>query len=159
MKGYLICGWLYFYQHVSLKSMGSSYNYFSQFSDNLTKSKLIKQVWSCKPMWHRKYSVILESKGKFNETFKKMSKYENSVFPYSLHSIVNLPTWRPKDTNVTLMYFLLLFTETLTSEIKSFFSKLYDKYCQYFQNLWGILNIPFCDVITKIRTFLLVTSC
>ena len=31
-----------------------------------------------------------------------MSKHENSVFPYSLHSTVNLPAWRPKDANVTL---------------------------------------------------------
>ena len=45
-----------------------------------------------------------------------MSKYENSVFPYSLHSTVNLPPWRPKDTNVTFMTFLLLFTETITPE-------------------------------------------
>ena len=26
-----------------------------------------------------------------------LSKYENNVFPYSLHSTVNLPAWRPKD--------------------------------------------------------------
>ena len=32
----------------------------------------------------------------------KMSRYENSVFPYFVHSTVNLPAWRPKDTNVTL---------------------------------------------------------
>ena len=50
-----------------------------------------------------------------------MSKYENSVFPYSVHSTVNLPAWRQKDTNVTLMSFLHLFTETITPERKSFF--------------------------------------
>ena len=32
----------------------------------------------------------------------KMSKYENSAFPYSIYSTVNLPAWRPKDENVTL---------------------------------------------------------
>ena len=32
-----------------------------------------------------------------------MSKYENSVFPYSVYSTVNLPAWRPKDANVTLV--------------------------------------------------------
>ena len=32
----------------------------------------------------------------------KMSKYENSVFPYSVHSTVNLSAWRPKDVYVTL---------------------------------------------------------
>ena len=59
----------------------------------------------------------------------KMSKYENSVFPYLIHFTVNLPAWRPKDTNVTLMSFLRLFTETITPERKSFFSELHDKCC------------------------------
>ena len=35
-----------------------------------------------------------------------MPTYENSVFPYSVHSTVNLPAWRPKDANDTLMSFL-----------------------------------------------------
>ena len=59
-----------------------------------------------------------------------MSKYENSVFPYYLHSNVNLPAWTPKDKDVTLMSFLRLFTETVTHEINFFFSKLHGKYCQ-----------------------------
>ena len=59
-----------------------------------------------------------------------MSKYENSVFPYSLHSIVNLPAWKPKDTNYTFMSFLCLFTETITPERKFFFSKLHEKFRQ-----------------------------
>ena len=50
-----------------------------------------------------------------------MSNYENSVFPYSVHSTVNLPAWRPKDANVTLMSFPRLFTETITPERKKFF--------------------------------------
>ena len=54
----------------------------------------------------------------------KMSQYENSVFPYSLHTTENLPVWRPKETNVTLMSFLRLCTETITPERESFFSKL-----------------------------------
>ena len=58
-----------------------------------------------------------------------MSKYENSLFPYSLQITVSLPEWKPKDTNVTLISFLRSFTETITLERKSFFSKL-DKYCQ-----------------------------
>ena len=101
--------------------MDSSENSFSQFTRNSTKSKLIEQVWSSKPMWHYKYSVILETKVKFDETHMKMSKYENSVFPYSVHSTVNLRTWRPKDTNVTLMSFLRLFTETITPQRNVFF--------------------------------------
>ena len=56
-----------------------------------------------------------------------MSKYENSLFPYSLQIIVNLPKRKLKDTNVTLTSFLRLFTETI---IHDFFSKLHDKYCQ-----------------------------
>ena len=50
-----------------------------------------------------------------------MLKYENSVFPNSVHSTVNLPAWRPKDANVTIMSFLGLFTETITLERKVFF--------------------------------------
>ena len=49
--------------------------------------------------------------------------------PYSVYSTVNLLAWRPKDTNVTLMSFFRLFTETITPE-KIFFSKLPDKCCQ-----------------------------
>ena len=59
-----------------------------------------------------------------------MSKYENSLFPYSSHSTVNLPEWRLEDTDVTLISFLRLFTETITPERKSFFSKLNDECCQ-----------------------------
>ena len=51
----------------------------------------------------------------------KMSKYENSVFPYFLHSTTNLPAWSPKDANVTLMSFLRLFTKKITLEKKLFF--------------------------------------
>ena len=58
----------------------------------------------------------------------KMSKYENSLFPYSLQITINLPEWKLKDTNVTLISFLRLFTETITPERKSFFSELHDKY-------------------------------
>ena len=50
----------------------------------------------------------------------KKSNYENSVFPYSLHSTVNL--YNP--TNVTLMSFLRLFTETITYKENSFFFKI-----------------------------------
>ena len=60
-----------------------------------------------------------------------MSKYENSLYPYSsLQAIVNLPAWKLKDKNVTLIPFLRLFTEITTPKRKSFFSKLCDKYCQ-----------------------------
>ena len=52
-----------------------------------------------------------------------MSKYENSVFPDFLYSTGNLPPWRPKPTNITLMSFYSLLTKTITPEIKSFFSK------------------------------------
>ena len=51
----------------------------------------------------------------------KISKYENSVLPYSVHSAANICAWRPKDANVTLMYFLHLLPEEF------FFSKLQDK--------------------------------
>ena len=59
-----------------------------------------------------------------------MSKYENSVFPYSVHSTVNLSAWKPKDTNVTLMSFLHLFTKTFTPEREGFFKELHGRCCQ-----------------------------
>ena len=31
----------------------------------------------------------------------KILTYEKSVFPCSVHFAVNIPAWRPKDTNVT----------------------------------------------------------
>ena len=49
----------------------------------------------------------------------KKLKHENSLFPYSLGSIVNLPEWRLDDADLTLS-FLSLFTETITPERKSF---------------------------------------
>ena len=60
----------------------------------------------------------------------KMLKHENSLFPYSLRSTVNLPEWRLDDADVTLISFLRLFTQTITPERKSFFSKLNDECCQ-----------------------------
>ena len=56
--------------------------------------------------------------------FVEMSKYENSVFPYSVHSTVNLSAWRPRDTNVILMSFFRLFTETINPERNFFFFKM-----------------------------------
>ena len=59
-----------------------------------------------------------------------MLNYENSIFPYSVRSAVNLPAWRPEDAIVTLMSFLRLFTEKINFERNVFFSKLHDKCCQ-----------------------------
>ena len=109
-------------------------------------------MWRCKPTWHCKYCVILESEVKFGKTYMKMSKYENSVFPYSLHSNVNLPAWRPKYTNDTFAL-----RQWLSKE-KVFFSKLHDKCCQNWQNPSWIVNIQFCEVIVKIGTCLFVNS-
>ena len=54
----------------------------------------------------------------------KISKYENNVFPYFLHYIVNLTAWRSKDTNITLMSLLRLFIEKITFDRKGFFFKI-----------------------------------
>ena len=40
------------------------------------------------------------------------------MFPFSVHSTLNLPAWRTKDTNITLMSFLSLFTQAITPERK-----------------------------------------
>ena len=65
---------------------------FSIFLE-LSKIKIEKAGVKLQTMWHCKYSGILESKVKFDETYMKMSKYENSAFPYPVHSTVNLPAW------------------------------------------------------------------
>ena len=92
-----------------------------------------------------------------SKIFRKVS--ENSVFPYPVHSTVNLPAWRSKDKNFTFVSFLCLFTETINPKRKVFLSKLHDKCWQICRNPWRIVNIPFCDVTTKIGTFLFVNSC
>ena len=89
----------------------------------------------------------------------KISKYENSMFPYSLHSTVNLSAWRLRDTSVTLMSFSVYPLIQLLPKEKGFFSKSRDKYFQNQRNPCRIVNFPFCDVITKIRTCIFVTSC
>ena len=89
----------------------------------------------------------------------KISKYENSMFPYSLHSTVNLSAWRLRDTSVTLMSFSVYPLIQLLPKEKGFFSKSRDKYFQNQRNPYRIVNFPFCDVITKIRTCIFVTSC
>ena len=49
-----------------------------------------------------------------------MSKYENSVFPYSVHFTVNLLAWRSKGTNVTLCLFSVYSLRNYSRK-KSFF--------------------------------------
>ena len=51
----------------------------------------------------------------------KISNYESSVFPYSLHSTVNLPAWRPKDK----CYFNVFSPSVIiTPERKNFLKKI-----------------------------------
>ena len=72
-------------------------------------------------MWSCKYSVILESKVKFDETSMKMSQYEKSEFRYSVHSTVNHPAWKPKDTTVLLLLLLLLFIYLKLMKLQKFY--------------------------------------
>ena len=58
LKWYLICGWLYRSQHEKFKKAGFELKLFSPiFLRLISKSKVIKQVWSCKSIWHCKYCV------------------------------------------------------------------------------------------------------
>ena len=50
-----------------------------------------------------------------------MSKYENNVFPYSVHSTVNLPARRPKDINVSLISFFVCLLRQLFPTENFFF--------------------------------------
>ena len=57
LKQYLICSWLDRSEREKLKKHGFGLKLFFSIFSKLTKLKLIKQLWSCKPMWHSKYSV------------------------------------------------------------------------------------------------------
>ena len=56
----------------------------------------------------------------------KSQNYENSMFPYTLHSTVNFSTWKAKDKCYFNVFFRL-FTETITDERKKFFFQNYMK--------------------------------
>ena len=84
----------------------------------------------------------------------KMWNYKNTVFPYSLHSTLDFPAWKPKDKCYFNVFSPSIYWDNYCQKKKLFFSKLNDKCFQNLRNLWGIVNIPICDAITKIWTFL-----
>ena len=103
---------------------------------------------SCKPMWHCKYSVILESNVIFHETYMKMSKYENSLFPYSLHSTVNLRALHVG--RKTQMLLQCLFSVYSVREMLSKLTKSVTS-CQH-PILWcnhQNWNLSFCNFLSK----------
>ena len=75
-----------------------------------------------------------------------------------LYIYCKLSAWRLRDTSVTLSFSVYPLIQLLPKE-KGFFSKSRDKYFQNQRNPCRIVNFPFCDVITKIRTCIFVTSC
>ena len=98
LKQYLICRWSYRSQHDTFKKHGFRLKcFFLIFSGLIAKSKLIKQVWSCKLMWHCKCSVHpwIQSKIWWN-VCENVKLWKQRVFIF-LHSTVNLPAWRPED--------------------------------------------------------------
>ena len=84
----------------------------------------------------------------------KMWNYKTTVFPYSLHSTLDFPAWKPKDKCYFNVFSPSIYWDNYSQKKKLFFSKLNDKCFQNLRNLWGIVNIPICDAITKIWTFL-----
>ena len=84
----------------------------------------------------------------------KMLKHENSLFPYSLRSTVNLPEWRLNDADVTLISFLRLFTEAITPE-KAFFQNWMtnvvktDETCEEFWRNQQNRNFSFRDFLLR----------
>ena len=82
-----------------------------------------------------------------------MAKYENRVLLYSLYSTVNLPAWNPRETNITLMSFLRLFTETITPEKKFFFQNYManvvkiDKICQKLSTSHFVTQLPKLELV------------
>ena len=119
-------------------------------------------MWSCKSMWHCKYSVIRESKVKFNELYMKMSKYENSVSifctfyckPYCMEA---------ERHKCYFMSFLRLVTETITPKRIFFFKitrQMLSKLTKSMRNcqhpiLWGNdqnWNLSFRNFLLKYET-------
>ena len=96
LKRYLKCGWLYHSQHDMFKKHGFELKFFYSIFLKLNQIKINKAGVKLQAYVTLHYSVFLVSKVKFDETYMKMSIYENSLFPCSLHSTVNLPAWRPK---------------------------------------------------------------
>ena len=70
---------------------GFELNFFFSIFLEFSKIKIDKAGVKLQTMWQCKYSGILEFNVKFDETYMKMSKYENNTFPYPVHSTVNLP--------------------------------------------------------------------
>ena len=158
LKQYLICGWLYCSQHDDFQKHRFELKLFlSVFLRVITKSNLIKQVWSCKPMRHCKYSGNPWIQSKLGETYIKISNYENNVL---LYSYILLYTFLHggRKTNFTLMSLLRVFTETITLK-KKVFIKITWQILPSLRNPLRSVNIPFSGAIVKIWTFLFVTSC
>ena len=92
LERYLICGWLYRSQHDKFKKQTwvRVKVIFLNFLETYNQIKINKAGVKLQTY------VILQILCNFDKTYMKMSTYENSVFPYSLHSTVNLSAWRPK---------------------------------------------------------------
>ena len=81
-----------------------------------------------------------------------MSKYENSFFPYSLHSTANLSEWRLKDTNVTLLSLHVYSLRQLLLKEKAYFQNYMtnivkiDKTCE---ELWRNRNFSFFKFLLR----------
>ena len=98
LKQYLICGWLYRSQHDNFQKHQFELKlFFSIFLRVITKSNLIKQVWSCKPMRHCKYSGNPWIHSKTRRNVYKNIKLWKWCAPIFLHSTVHFPAWRTKD--------------------------------------------------------------
>ena len=106
--------------------------FFSIFSKFITKSKLIKQMWSCTPMWHCKYSV---------NAFNTKQNLTKRIWKCQI--TVNLPAWRPKGKCYFNFFSPSIHWDTYSRKKRAFFSKLREK-CQNLRNPWEIVNILFC---------------
>ena len=131
--------------------LGSKHGFERKFfSRNLTKPKLTKADVKLQA-----YEPKALNSTKMDETYMKMLKYENSVFPYSVSIF-----WKPSSMEAQRRKcYFNVFSPSVHRRKKNFFSRFHDKCFQNWRNPWWIVNILFCDVITKIGTCLLVTSC
>ena len=126
----------------------------------ITKSKLIKQVWSFKPMWHCKYPVNPWIQNKIRQNvYENVKLWKSRVFIF-LHSTVNLSAWRPKDKCYFKFSSPSIDWDSYSRKKKLFFKrtwKMLSKFKKFVRNcqhpiLWRNhqnMNFSFCYFLLK----------
>ena len=132
--------------------------FFSVFS-KLNQTKINKAGVKLQAMWHWKYSVTLESNANLMKRIWKCQNMKIACFHILYIHCKTSCIEAERQKCYFNVFSPSIHWDNYCWKKKFFFSKLHDKCCESWRNPWRIVNIPFCDVITKIGTCLFVTSC